>query len=331
MNNDRSLIEGTVFGCRETFEAVLSDKSINFEREAGFAIQLLSASDYTMGIARANPQSVVNAVTNIAAIGISLNPARKLAYLVPRDHAIKLDISYMGLMEIAILSGSVRFAQAKLVHERDMFELRGIDKEPLHKYLPFGDRGGVIGAYCIAKLPSGDFLTEPMSSEDVMAIRNRSSAWQAWISKKKTCPWVTDPGEMMRKVVVKRAYKYWPKTPRLDQAIHYLNTDGGEGLEGMGALPDHTPKPPPVPALADDLLARAGAAADQGRAAFGKWWAAASGGDNGERERLRPHLDDLKQRVAVAEAARAVQTDDGLDPFVAAMNRAERQQHQEAA
>lgn len=300
---DLTLIEGTVYGCRDTFEAVLSDKAINFAREAGFAIQLLSASEYAMGIARSNPQSVINAVTNIAAIGISLNPARKLAYLVPRDGSIKLDISYMGLMDIAIASGSVCWAQAKLVHQSDTFELRGYDQPPLHHFAPFGDRGDVIGVYVVAKLPSGDYLTESMKLDEVMEIRDRSSAWKAWVNKKKSCPWVTDPGEMMRKTVVKRAYKYWPKTPRLDEAIHHLNTDGGEGLDGNNAVPANLPKPPAgAPAIADDLLKRAGAAADAGRVAFANWWAAASAGKGGERDRLRPHIEDLKKRVLVADA-----------------------------
>jgi recombination protein RecT len=314
---DLSLLEGTVYGCRDTFEAVLSDKAIVFEREAGFAIQLLSASDYAMGIARSNPQSVINAVTNIAAIGISLNPAGKLAYLVPRDNAIKLDISYMGLMHIAIASGSVCWAQAKLVHQHDVFKPRGFDRPPLHEYEPFGNRGAVVGVYSVAKLPNGDYLTDIMKLEEVCEIRDRSSAWKAWIAKKKSCPWVTDPGEMARKTVVKRAYKFWPKTPRLDEAVHHLNTDGGEGLDGIvnaGSLP----RPPAPPAIADDLLARANAAADGGRAAFSKWWAAASGGKGGERDRLRPHIEDLKKRVLVADAKATPGND--IDP-----------QHQEAA
>ena len=336
MSTDLSVIENTIYGCRAEFEAVLSDKSIVFDREAGFACQLLCASDWAIGVALSNPQSVINAVTNIAAIGISLNPARKLAYLVPRDGAIRLDISYMGLMEIAILSGSVAFAQAVLVHERDVFELRGIDQEPLHQYKPFSDRGGVIGVYCVAKLPGGDFLTEPMSTAEVMEIRDRSVAWRAWVNKKKSCPWVTDPGEMTRKTVVKRAYKYWPKTPRLDRAVHHLNTDGGEGLEGIVNLPNDAPKgpPPAPPSVGDDLLKRAGSAADQGRAAFGVWWAAATAGPGGERDRLRPHIDDLKQRVSVAEAKQAAARaahEATLDPFVAAMNRAEDQQRRQEA
>ena len=78
-SNALSIIRGDIYAAKDTFASVLTDRSINFEREAGFAIQLLSASEYAMKIATSNRQSVVNAVTNIAAIGISLNPAKKQA------------------------------------------------------------------------------------------------------------------------------------------------------------------------------------------------------------------------------------------------------------
>ena len=36
---------------------------------------------------------------------------------------------------------------------------------------------------------------------------------------------------MVKKTLVKRASKMWPKTERLDKAVHHLNTDGGEGID----------------------------------------------------------------------------------------------------
>lgn len=227
------LITDTIYNARDNFASVLVDRSLNFEREAGFAVQMLTANDYMAGVAQKNKGSVIAAVTNIAAIGISLNPAKKQAYLVPRDGRICLDISYIGLMDLAMATGSVRWAQAALVHQNDAFELNGYDQPPTHKFNPFApadERGEVIGVYVVVKVADGDYLTTPMSIEEVNSIRDRSSAWKAWIEKKKSCPWVTDPGEMAKKTCVKRAYKFWPKTERLEQAIHYLNTEGNEGV-----------------------------------------------------------------------------------------------------
>jgi recombination protein RecT len=35
---------------------------------------------------------------------------------------------------------------------------------------------------------------------------------------------------MIKKTVIKRAYKLWPKTERLDEAMNHLNQSNGEGL-----------------------------------------------------------------------------------------------------
>ena len=234
MSNALQVISQEIYGIRPSFEAVAVDRSINFEREAGFAIQILGGNDYALTVAMNNRQSVIDAVTNVSAIGISLNPAKKQAYLVPRDKKICLDISYMGLLDLAISSGSIMWGQAELVYETDDFLLNGFDRPPTHGRAPFAkNRGPIVRVYVVAKTHAGDYLTCTMTTDEVDDIRNRSSAWKAWLEKQKKCPWVTDYGEMAKKTVIKRAYKTWPKTDRLDQAIHFLNTDGEEGLESI--------------------------------------------------------------------------------------------------
>ncbi|MGV6396938.1 recombinase RecT [Pseudomonas caspiana] len=256
MSQAIATITQDIYAVRNQFANVLTDRSLNFEREAEFAIQVITSSEYATKIAMQNRQSVANAITNIAAIGISLNPAKKQAYLVPRDGKICLDISYIGLMDLAMSTGAIRWAQAELVYAADSFTLNGFDKPPSHSYNPFAkDRGAAIGVYVVVKTADGDYLTETMSIDDVNAIRDRSSAWKAWVKNQKSCPWVTDPGEMMKKTVVKRGYKYWPKTERLEQAIHHLNTDGGEGLTGM---PGSAPTDPEMVNDWIDLALKAG-------------------------------------------------------------------------
>lgn len=230
MTNQITTIDQLVYSVQPAFDAVQIDKSISFAREAEFAIQIISGNDYAKNVAMQNKQSLVDAVTNVSAIGITLNPAEKKAYLVPRKGGICLAISHIGLLHLAIESGSIRWGQARIVYESDQFELNGLDQQPTHRFKPFcKDRGEVVGVYVSVKTADGDYLTEAMSTDEVNAIRDRSDAWKAWIAKKKSCPWVTDWNEMAKKTVVHRANKYWPKTERLAQALHYLNTDGGEG------------------------------------------------------------------------------------------------------
>ena len=212
---------------QQMFNERISDEKITFAKESQFAIQALQANSFLHGVAAKNQASLQNAIINIAQIGVSLNPASKHAYLVPRKGSVCLDISYRGLLHIAQSSGSILWGQCKLVYKHDTYLNNGLDKQPTHTYSAFGDRGDIAGAYCTVKTPGGDYLTEEMSIAEIIKIRDRSDGFKSG----KSSPWLTDFGEMARKTVVKRAEKYWPKTDRLDHAIHYLNTDAGEGLQ----------------------------------------------------------------------------------------------------
>lgn len=221
----------------QMFTPVIAENSVKWEKESQFAIQLFQANDFLAKTALNNPVSAQNAIVNIAAIGISLNPALKHAYLVPRKKSVCLDISYMGLMHLAMESGSILWGQAVIVHKNDDFKLTGLGSLPHHDYSPFGDRGEIVGVYCTVKTSGGDYLTECMSIDEVYSIRNRSESY-----KRNSGPWVTDAGEMIKKTVVKRANKYWPKVERLSNAIEYLNTVNGEGIEKEPVMPHYSEK-----------------------------------------------------------------------------------------
>lgn len=227
-----AVIKDEIYALRDTFQSRLTNNNLNFEVEAGFAVQQLESNDYLLSVAMGNRQSVINAVTNVAAIGISLNPARKQAYLVPRDKKVCLDISYIGLVDLATQSGSIVWAKSELVYEADNFSMGEPGTLPKHQFNPFSkDRGPVIGAYVVVKTPSGEYLCDAMSLDEIFAIRDRSSAWKAYKSKGVQCPWVTDEGEMSKKTVIKRASKLWPKNDRLNMAIQHLNVELDEGID----------------------------------------------------------------------------------------------------
>lgn len=240
MSNALALVTGEIQATRDDFMSLLSDNSIKFEQEAGFALDILSKNTYALGVAASNRSSLISSVKNLASIGISLNPAKKQAYLVPRGGAICLDISYMGLIDLATATGSIKWAQADVVRENDVFTKGRLDQPPTHSFNPFGkDRGVIVGAYVVAKTADGDYLTTTMEIDEIYDIRNRSESWKSFVAKKaKSSPWDSDEGEMIKKTVIKRAYKTWPKTDRLEKAIHHLNTDGGEGLKDINDVPE---------------------------------------------------------------------------------------------
>ena len=53
-----TVIQGDIYGVREPFDTALVDPSINFDREAGFALQQLAKNDFSIKTAMGNRQSV---------------------------------------------------------------------------------------------------------------------------------------------------------------------------------------------------------------------------------------------------------------------------------
>lgn len=225
-------------------------KHIRFENEKGYAIQLLQNNAYLMEVASKNPVSLQQAITNIAAIGLSLNPAKKQAYLITRTirtpngqfiSKVFLEPSYVGLCDLATMSGAIEWVQASCVYAQDSFVDNGLGMRPTHTYDAFAkDRGELAGVYCTAKTTKGDYLTTVMRLDEINGIRDRSEAYKAFKERNKGNggPWVTDFEEMAKKSVVRRAFKMWPKTAeseRLENAVMISNEN--EGFEPILSSP----------------------------------------------------------------------------------------------
>jgi recombination protein RecT len=272
---------------RDEWASLCTNPKLRFEKEVEWVIQSCEKSDTARKYALGDFEAVRAALRNIAGVGVTIDPARKLAYVMPRDSKMVYDLSYMGLIDIAVDSGSIRWAQARRVFTNDKFELSGFDAPPVHKCNPFAkpeERGEVLGSYVVVKTADGDYLTNTMHIAEINAIRDRSPAWKAGKG-----PWKTDPAEMQKKTVVKNAYKYWPRSERLDKAVHYLNTDGGQGIDLDGQ--DSTGK-----LVIEELLAEL-AACTSGTAVATCWTKG--------RERLKEYPEETATfREAVAKRNR---------------------------
>ncbi|MEJ8803158.1 recombinase RecT [Pontibacter sp. H249] len=206
-----------IASAKARFEAVEGNK-LSFQKEAGFALQILQKNAF---LAKTNPESIKNAIINCALTGLTLNPVLKLAYLVPRKGECILDPSYMGLIKVLTDAGSVKNIYAEVVYEHDYFYIeQGTNPKIDHKPEVTGDRGRKIGVYAVAFLLQGGYQFEFMRADQVNAIKSRSE-----MGKKNDGSWKTDEDEMWKKTVVKRLYKYLPKSEISEAVVNALQLD----------------------------------------------------------------------------------------------------------
>lgn len=204
-----------------------------FAKEVSFACQILAKSDY---LAKSAPHTIQAAVLNVAQLGLSLNPVLKLAYLVPRYNRSSrsteccLEPSYQGLSKLWVDSGSGKNIAAQLVWEGDEIEVDLASEDKVKKHTPYMLRGKepgkIMAVYSIATLADGTREIELMSAQQVYDIRERSESWK----KAKDTPgmqtiWSTDEGEMFRKTVIRRHFKYLPKSDKFDKVAEAVKMD----------------------------------------------------------------------------------------------------------
>ncbi len=207
-------------------EIALHTKAVLWKAESQFAIQAIQKSKQ---LAACVPYTVQNAVINVAAVGLTLNPADGYAFLVPEynkdlgQKECQLRISFKGLIKVATDSGAISWVKAEIVKEKDTFEYRGISEPPKHIMQPFGDRGATTGVYCVAKTNDGEYLVDTMPKSEINLIRKCAkfdTIWATWFD------------EMAKKAIIKRASKQWPRTDKssaLNKAVEVITeTEGSD-------------------------------------------------------------------------------------------------------
>lgn len=235
--NTMVVVEQAIAHIQPAFEKIAKPMGnlVRYQEEAGYALQIMRRSPYMQ---RCVPQTIEDAVVNVAAIGLSLNPVLQHGFLIPRrqgNHVICcFDPGYRGLIKLATDGGLVTLVQAAAVYEEEErlgnFKLtRGTNPQVLHNTDPLmklEDMGDIIGAYCIAYVKHAPVPHVTwMPIDDIMKAASKSEAFNPKDkSKKPSGPWTTDFQEMCVKTAIKRGRKQWPGgNERLDRAIHLSN------------------------------------------------------------------------------------------------------------
>ena len=172
--------------------------------------------------------SVAQAFMQCAELGIE--PDGRRAYLIPYkdnksgEYTINLIIDYKGIAELAMRSGYISNIHADKVCDKDdfVYNMGSIEKHIIDFKQ---ERGEAYAYYAVVTFKDGSKKCEVMSKNEIDKIKERSSAWSAYLKYKKLCPWNTDYDEMAKKTVFKRLAKWIPQSPEMQKAIEIDDAD----------------------------------------------------------------------------------------------------------
>lgn len=160
--------------------------------------------------------SIIEAIRESAALGLSPTGLLGEGWILPYGDQAKFMPGYRGYLKLLRNSGQIRIADAQVVYMNDDFSVT-LGTQPAIHHVPklygerneeneyIAERGDYRGAYSWVRLTSGETIIEWMSMDDINAIRGRSPS-----ARKGEGPWITDPGEMMRKTPLRRMVKRLP-------------------------------------------------------------------------------------------------------------------------
>jgi len=159
-------------------------------------------------ILQCEPSSVMKSLRTLAAAG--LVPDGREAAIVPFKGQAQAMPMVFGLIKMARRSGDVRDIRAHIVYQNELdqgfFTYVVGDEEVLsHAPILFGEKGGAVAAYAIAKLKDGTIVREFMDKSQIEKVRKSSpqqrnkpqpdGIWQQWTE------------EMWKKSVIRRLCK----------------------------------------------------------------------------------------------------------------------------
>ncbi len=235
-NNQTSIVLGSKAGLQKFLDnpktasmiKAVAGKYLTAER---ITKMILLAATRQPKLFDCTPRSFLDACVKSAELGLDFGGATGQAYLVPfrngplskKHNRTVLDCTfipgYQGLIELCYRGGSATYVDAQLVYQKDKFKYN-LGSEPRIVFEPNldeEDRGDVKCAFAAIRLKDSPYpKLEIMTKKQLLAIKDRSKA-------KDSGPWQTDEPEMMRKTVLRRALKYIPKTPEIEQALEADN------------------------------------------------------------------------------------------------------------
>ena len=183
------------------FQQINKEKA---QSELGFAFQIFQNNS---ALQRCEPQSILNAVINVARTSITLNTVMRLAYLIPRKNKCVLEFSYMGLVAMLRDNNCIKSISAHIVYGDEEFEYNIGENKIIHKPVyarneSEHNKRQIIGCYSRATLLNDEKSFEFMPMWEIEKVKRLSES-----SNSKFSAWNTWQDEMIKKTDIKRHFK----------------------------------------------------------------------------------------------------------------------------
>jgi recombination protein RecT len=165
------------------------------------------------------PMSFMGSLMQCAQLGLEPGPMGHV-HLVPFFNSrlskteCQFIIGFKGMIDLASRSGLV--IKNHIVYENDIFEYEYGLTEKLRHVPAQVNRGQMSFAYACTTFKDGGNAFEVMSLEEIHGIMKTAKGADG-----KSSPWQNYFGEMARKTVIRRLFKYLPISIELAQAIAY--------------------------------------------------------------------------------------------------------------
>lgn len=183
------------------------------------SIKLAIADPKNKTLAACNPTSIIACAIQSASLGLEVGGLLGQAFLIPYknkdgSYTCTFQTGYKGLLLLARRSNTIKTIIAECVRENDTFTYSPTsDKVIQHNIRAFGNRGGVLGYYCLVKLSNGGEQCSVMGIADIQEYRQRFSKAGSGGA------WDTNFDAMAKKTVIIQTLKYCPISVEALQAV----------------------------------------------------------------------------------------------------------------
>ena len=164
-----------------------------------------------------DPLSFLGSVIQASQLGLEPGNGLGQCYLIPFNNTktgkkeVQFMMGYQGMIDLVSRCDGRPLLSPRAVYEEDKFEFEfGLNEKVLHRPVPHHKDSKLVAVYCTVIFNDGRKIFDVMTRVDIDAARGRSKA-------RGFSPWQTDFEAMAKKTVIRRMFKFLPKSAELQR------------------------------------------------------------------------------------------------------------------